>query len=326
MRFLWKSQLKQERGKFLPKASSTQKKTNRKERLEVQAGRSLGAWFLLAALWLFFLGTVGYLVLFSPYLALDSPRITGLSSIDEPSFRGAVDTELAQRFLGSVSRNRFFLVRSEKLAETLQARYPLIRNIRIERTFPSTLTIKVEERETIVIWCSQENCLQVLENGNAIPVTDVYNSEPNVTHTLTITDESSQSIEAGERVFESEFSSFPVELKSALEEKLGLTIEKRMSVSSRFANELRVMTSTGWRLFVSTRLPVDSSVAALALLFDTELPAEAQSKLEYVDLRTENRIFYRFQDGHEEQIDDSNKSVTSEPAKGETSKTEKKKK
>lgn len=328
MRFLWKSQLKRERGKFLPKASAIHKKTNRKEQLEIKAGRSMGAWLLTIMLWFFFFGTVGYLVFFSPYLALDPPQIAGLSLIDEASFRGVVNSELEQQFFGLLSRNRFFLVRPEKLAETVQSRFPLIRNIRIERIFPSALVITVEERETIVLWCSQEKCFQVLENGDVVPVTDAHHSELSASHTITITDESGQSMEPGERVFEQGFSLFPMTLKRGLEERLGITLDKSMTVSSRFANELRVTTDRGWRLFVSTRLPAQSSIDALTLLLDAELSAEAQSKLQYIDLRTENRIFYRYQDGHEEQI--NNQPETSNPSgdkiNTENAKTEKKKK
>ena len=73
-----------------------------------------------------------------------------------------------------------------------------------------------------------------------------------------------------------------------------------MRLVSRFADELRVKTKGGWQIYFGTRIPLEASLEALQLLFEKELPEERHGDLEYIDLRTENRVFYRYKEGIEE--------------------------
>lgn len=307
MRFLWKSQLKQEKGRFVPKPLAQRKKVTRKERLELP-GRGAGRLLGVAVLWVLFFGTGAYLVLFSPYLALDPPRITGLEHIDAEHFSETVAGELSQRYLDLFPRARFFLLQPKRLEATLLARYPLIQKLEITRTFPSTLEIAVSERPGLVLWCTGGTCLHILENGAALPTSDVYHETVNQSRTITIEDLSGQTIAPGEGVFEPDFVFLPQIIRQSLQETLGLATENTMTVTSRFANELRVKMTAGWQIYFSTRLSPEASLAALQLLFDTEIPQERRSQLLYIDLRTENRIFYRYQEGTTEE------TLTTEPA------------
>ncbi len=296
MQFLWKSQLKKERGKFLVKNTSAQKKTNRKERLVSSMEQSSRSYAGVIFLWLLFLGTGAYVVLFSPYLILKEPEITGLEHIDRASFLETVESELDQKYLRSIARNRYGLIRSKALEQTLQNRYPLIRSIEVRQVFPDTVLISLEERETLLLWCTDDTCVHILEDGSGIPVTDVYQTEENQSRTLVLRDMSGQSLLNEEKRFESEWITMPVLFKRSLQEQFSLEIEKEMSFSSRFANEIRVKTKSGFEIFFGTKVPLESSLSALALLLEKEIPKERQSELEYIDLRTENKVFYRYRD------------------------------
>ncbi len=301
MRFLWKSQLKRERGKFLPKNDSERGKKNRKERLKAQGPDSSQHSLGVITLWLFFLGTTVYLFFFSSYLVLSPPYITGLHSIDKTAVQATVAAELSERYAGIVSRNRFFLFGSEALSRTLRARYPLIRNIHIQQIFPERINIDIEERDTLILWCSAEQCVHVLEDGTTLPVTDVYNSEENRAKTLTLRDTSGQPLQIGEGVLSQDFVSTTLVLRQSLKERFHLEIERKITLSSRFANELRVRVED-FEIYFSTKFPVNVSLDALALLFEKEIPVENRSNIQYIDLRTENRIFYRYKDGKEEEM------------------------
>ena len=156
------------------------------------------------------------------------------------------------------------------------------------------------ERDTIILWCAAETCLHVLENGSVIPVTDVYQEEQNRAHTITLRDESNQAISPGSRAFEDGFVSLVVSLKERLRERFGLETENTIFLASRFANELRIKTTAGWEIYFSTRIPAEDSLDTLGLLLEDEIPKERLNMLRYIDLRTENRVFYRYQDGKEE--------------------------
>lgn len=296
MRFLWKSQLKRERGKLLPKSTLGKNKATRKDRFESRTQRH-GTYPLIIFLWLLFFGTAGYLVLFSSYLALGSWRVTGLTLVPEIAFQEAVNQELSHQYFGLIARNRFFLLQPKQLEHFLQERYPLIRSVSVRRTFPDTFEIIVEEREALVLWCVADTCAHILEDGSVVPTTDVYQKEENQSRTLMIRDDSGQPLKFGAGVFADGFVTSVVTLRKELGDRLGLATRKTLAFSSRFANELRVETEAGWWIYVNTRLPIETSLDALQLLLEEEIPQSRQASLDYIDLRTENRAFYRYQDG-----------------------------
>ncbi len=298
MQFLWKSQLKKERGKFLPKEALVRKKGTRKERL-VSATKEPRTSFGVMALWVLFLGTGVYLVLFSPYLALEEPKISGLEQIGREEFSFRVHELLAETSLKVLARNRYFLVRAKKMEEELRKEYPLIKTMRVETVFPNQLTIMVEERDSVLLWCSGERCLHILEDGTAVSLTEAYEREENRSRTVIVRDMSGQELMLGGQALEATLVSFPLSIRQLLEERFGITLEKEMTLASRFANELRVKTTGGWEIFFGTRVPLETSFQALGLLFQKEIPENRRGDLEYIDLRTENRVFYRYKNQEE---------------------------
>jgi cell division septal protein FtsQ len=325
MRFLWKTQLKKERGKFLPQKTDGRNVPSRRERLEPKGEQSfsfLGTLFL----WLLFLGTLIYVVVFSPYLALTSWEVTGLSLVPAESFQADVDQEIHHKYLSVIPRDRYLLVRPRALEQFLKERYPLIKNLVVTRIFPHTLHLTVEERNILLLWCVSDTCGHVLEDGSVREVSSVYEEEENKNHTLFLRDGSAEPLRFGSDVYDPQVVALALALPQALQERFGIETEKEMSFSSRFANELRVKTKQGWELYISTRLPLDTSLETLRLLFEKELPEDRRSGLQYIDLRTENRIFYRYQDGVVQETEEKVQSSSGETKEVSSDKKEEKKK
>lgn len=300
MKFLWKTQLKKERGKFLPKDAQARKKTSRKEQLSSTLKQPVHPYLGVGLLWTLFVGTGAYLVLASTYLVLQAPRISGLEQIDAQDFAGTVARELGEKYLGVVSRNRYFLVRPTTLEQDLLAAYPLIRKARVQPSFPDGLAIEVEEREALVVWCSADTCSHILEDGSTLPVTERYQDEANRSRTITLRDMSGEPLPVGTKVWEADSVALPALIRRSLREQFSLETESEMTLSSRFANELRVKTSEGWEIYFGIDIPLETSLQVLKLVFEKEITEERRRDLQYIDLRTENRVFYRYREGKEE--------------------------
>ena len=315
MRFLWKTQLKQERGRFVQKEVPARKKTRKSPVPPSRTGLAIAGVLLL---WGTLLSTVAYLVLFSPYLALSNPVIDGRDRIESQVFEDVLNQELHKKYLGKIDRQRFFLLRPRALEQVLRDRFPLIREVTVSRTFPDRFSIALTERSALLLWCI-DTCFHIREDGTVMPKTAVYDEEANQVRTITIRDESLESIPSEGVVFDPSFVALPSEIRTALEEELGIETSPELRVTSRFSNELRVRTVTGWEIYFATDLPVEKSLSALSLLLEKEISSERQNDLLYIDLRTENRVFYRFQEGKETKVPE----VVPEPAK-EVKKKEKK--
>ncbi|MBP9727819.1 MAG: FtsQ-type POTRA domain-containing protein [Candidatus Moranbacteria bacterium] len=296
MRFLWKTQLKKEHGKFLPQAVEKKKK---KREASFGSTEERALFFGGIFLWSLFLGTVVYVGVFSPYLKYSDWQVTGLTLVEEERVRETIQQKMDHKYLGFIPGDTFFVLQPRVLELLLREQYPLFQKVLVKRVFPHTLTVIVEERPTILLWCSVGVCAHVLENGDTVSVTDVYQQGENQSRTVVIEDRSGQPIRFGEKTFESYFASRILLLREQLRDRFDLETESSFSFTSRFANEIRLRTMEGWEVYFSTLLAPEASLQTFALVYDDEIPKERLSQLEYIDLRTENRIFYRFKNSDE---------------------------
>lgn len=297
MRFLWKTQLRREGGKLFPKNSQTKNRSNRKEQLESSRGKR-GSYGGVLFLWMLFFGTVIYVVFFSPYLLIHPPVfMSGVENIEESSLEEFFQEKLSGKYLKVLPKNSFFLVQPKRLEVLLKETYPLIQSVSLTRVFPSGLQAVFQERKHIVLWCSGEVCYHLLENGSAKKTTPVFETEANRSYTIFVRDTSLLPVEEGDFVVGESFVPFAASLWESFKESLDMDIENTFTTSSRFADELKIKTGEGFEVYVNTQRPITTSLDALHILFEKEINTEDRRQLKYIDLRTENRIYYSFQDG-----------------------------
>lgn len=284
-------------------------------------------------LWLLLAATLFYIAFFSLFFLVGTPRLAGMSEVSEEALSGSVETELAGTYLGIFPKRNFFLIRPHILEERLLSEYPLFASVSVTRVFPDSMRVEVREREKIVLWCSGEPsrnafetippaapCSLIDEEGRAKEVGRALSPE-NIPYVLFITDTSGKSAALGEKVFDPGYGAFVIRMNEMFLEQLGFALEPQYATVSRFANEVRAKTSEGWEVYVSSDIPIDSSLNALKLLFMKELPQEKRAKLAYIDLRVENRAYYAFREEeaaeHTENPSDPS-SVSTEDKKAET--------
>ena len=296
MQFLWKSQLRREKGRLLPKNSVPKKKTSRKEKLHVEHDKRK-AYFGVTFLWILFLGTIIYVMFFSPYLTLTDVRTASSQEDQKIAVEKFVVSRITGKYFGIFPRNNFFLTFPKRLENNIQSEFPLVKDVQIKRVFPDTLMVELSPREKLVVWCTGLSCYHVLENGTIREKTALFDQGINQEQTLTIRDMSEKSLDLNSHPFPETFVPFVVSLKEGFQNRLGIEIEDSFTVSSRFAEELRVKTLAGWEIYVSTKRPLDTTLNSLGVLFEKEITEEKRSYLKYIDLRTENRMYYVFREG-----------------------------
>lgn len=298
-------------------------RTSRREQLETsRTGRGAYVGVGIVFLWFLLGATALYVFFFSPFLLIEQPGISGSQNIPEEKVRQFLDGRISGKYFGIVPRNSFFVVRPETLERLLMEEFPLLRSVTAIRTFPNDMRVELSERDKILLWCSGDDCYVLAEDGTLRESSKVFASEENLARTIRVTDLSAQPVAAGQRIAESDFMVFATSAEFAFRERLDIGLENAYSTASRFAGELRVRTGQGYEVYLNTTVPLEDSLDALALLFEKEVPEERRGKLRYVDLRTENRIYYAFQDGEQQEV----QPVAAEESKAEEKKSEEKKK
>jgi cell division septal protein FtsQ len=284
-------------------------------------------------LWFLFFAALFYIAFFSVFFLVSAPQIIGASEISEETLRGFVEKQLEGKYFNIFPKNNFFLMRPRTLETQLLEEFPLLFSANVTRAFPDGFRVTVTEREKIILWCSGEparddssgQCFLADEEGKAQDGERALLPE-NISHTIFITDMSGKAVTLGEKVFDPDYGKFVVQLNDSFQEQLEISLEPHFTTISRFANEVRAKTSEGWEVYFGTDVPLQSSLDALKLLFAKELPKELRSKLAYIDLRTENRVYYVFREGENMENKDVVASPVSQAKASDTESNKKKKK
>lgn len=283
--------------------------------------------FSVIALWSLLFVTFFYLAFFSTFFRIGEPRISGANKVPEEVVRAFVEQEITGTYLGIFPKRDFFLVRPLRLEEQLRQEYPLFAAARVTRIFPDGVRIDVTERKKNILWCAGESCYLIDEEGKATENERALLPE-NTVHSLFVTDTSGKVVTAGEKVFDPSYGAFVIRLNELFATELNITLDPHMTTVSRFANEVRVKTNEGWEAYVSTDVPLESSVNALRLLFEKKLPGEMRAKLAYIDLRAENRVYYALRESERpegENMDTATTPVLIEEQKTDSESKKKKK-
>ncbi len=305
MGFLWQRAKKKSSSKnktrFLRTALPKRREGRVVKKEDTQrSGTLVGVLFL----WLLFLATLCYVLFFSVFFLVGVPEIRGTERISQTAFLASVENQLTGKYLGMFPKRNFFLIRPRALESFLRAEYPLLSSITVTRVFPDGLSLSVTEKERILLWClkqfaetgeemaaSENSCFLIDETGRARDGKRAL-LEENTTVTLFITDMSARAVMEGERVLDPSYGDFVIHIHRLFEDQVGIAIGAEYTTVSRFANEVRAKTSEGWEVYFNTEIPLTASLNTLTLLLEKELLPEKRSRLSYVDLRTENRVYY----------------------------------
>jgi cell division septal protein FtsQ len=247
------------------------------------------------ALWALFVLVTVYALFFSSFLTIRDIRISGNRAVDEEGIRALIREDLQGRYNGLWPNDNLLWASGERMESRLKDRFRQIRTVRLEKVFPSTLSVTLEERKTVLLWCSQGKCFYIDEEGYAYDEADTGRPEDADGSFLRITDMSDQFVDMREPVLDKSFVQFALQARESFREMLGIETAPEASTPSRLSSELRLKTREGWEAYLDTALPLEKSVRTLGLLLKKEISQEDRPRLKYVDMRSENRFYYAFQ-------------------------------
>lgn len=222
-----------------------------------------------------------YVLAYSPVFRLDNIKISGknrlsdenvISLVRQAAFRG-----VTANFLGS---NNFLAWPSGEVNVSATA----LAYAKISKDWlTKSVRIDIRERTRFGIWCIRENaCFWFDENGT------VFEEAPATEGPLIIKvyDAQNQPLTIGSKIAEERF------LKNILSVLAGfkkLDFSAKKITLERSLQEIRITTYDGLSIFFSIRFDPTAAIASLKDLGKTV----SIQKLNYLDLRIENRIYYK---------------------------------
>lgn len=252
-----------------------------------RARRGLFWGAILLALGLIVVGAL-WVVVRSNLFKVQEVEIVGATYVSPDAVRDFLDTNVAlgqvARFLGSEN----LLAWPDRFEEGDLADLPALSSLRVEKNyFKRSVTVEVEERERVGIWCfaraEPKNCFWFdrggilfmpgyFAEGSLIPLLDDHSREP---------------LALGGTALPARSMPNLISIFSALD-SIDLSI-REIRLDDLGKEEVEARTYDGLRLLFSLRFPaIGVADAIVAVRKITPL-----SELQYIDFRVENKVYYK---------------------------------
>ncbi len=227
-----------------------------------------GIWILVILLLL--TGLV-YFFLFSSYFKIENVYIVGAEEL-EPQVSEIIQKRLTQK-------SNIFLFSDGAAKAEIADNFSIFNKVEIEKGFPDALKVELVKREPVIICSSLGDQFLIDADGIAFKAEEEVGNLPTV--------EKNIDLKVTDKVFSSEFVSFVKELWENFPAKTHLKIEKILVPETDFV--IDVYTDRSWRAIFDTTKNCTKQLDNLALI----LPEIGDQKIEYVDLRLEEKIYYK---------------------------------
>lgn len=263
----------------------------------------------------FFLGVVFYSFVFANFIEINSISIENSGgSIPADKIIQFINSEMNDKYLKIFSKKNFIFLDTNKLEELVKSDFKKIKKISIQKKFPNKLIATIEERGLILSLCSRGNCYFIDENGYAYEKANFELEDVRENRAAKLIDESGKEIKEGEYVLMPKYVEFITSIEDAIKNETSLEILNEYRTQSRISQEVIVQTKKGWDIYFNAKFPIDKSVRMLKTLMNRQIMLRDLNDLEYIDLRSENKVFYRMIGGVTQEEEDTKKE---EELKGE---------
>ncbi|MFA7209764.1 MAG: FtsQ-type POTRA domain-containing protein [Parcubacteria group bacterium] len=240
-----------------------------------------------------FLGAAVYALFFSPLLTVKSVAVDGLESLDRRSIINVADGVMGRKYFDVFDGSNLILVSSSGIEKALNDKFKKIESIKIDKQFPDKLSINIKERGSILVFCSGPVCYVIDRDGRAYAQADFQSNELDERKLIILQDLSQRNLPMAEVSIETGLADFLKKVKNAMDRDLNLGIKQEWSTPILISGDLRAETSEGWKIYFNYAIDADKEIEMLKTVLENSLNGIARADLEYVDLRLDNKVYYK---------------------------------
>jgi cell division septal protein FtsQ len=265
---------------------------------EKKRGRKFSR-FLFWLLLLVFLGICAYLLFFSPFLEINSVSVEGNKEISSVDITKSVEKYFEGKFFFYLPKGNFFLARQEEINRVVSSISKKLEVVSIEKKFPGSMQIKVIERKAELAWCSGGVCYSIDKDGLSYEGAQGNEDGLRAKNFLVVVDDSARPVEIGKTKIDSEYIIWIENVSTMIKDRLNVKIVESFHTPGAASNEVNIRMNEGWILKISSQYSIDESQKIIQTLFEKELNEETRKKLDYLDLRVKNKIYYKIKNTDE---------------------------
>jgi len=222
---------------------------------------------------------LSYLFIFSQIFKIEEIEI---SSTDD-----SLKLKVEEVIKSEIGKN-IFLVNLNEINKEILNQFPEIAQLSLKRKFPRIISVQIEIREPVGIWCYQsyDKCFFINKEGIIFKAVGEESIEGKV---MILSLKEREIFVLGEKILIPQILELILEIKKELGKNLKIEVENFTIVSEK---RLNVRTKENWEIYFNLKKDVGLELTKLKVLLEKEIPPEERRNLEYIDLRFE-KIFYK---------------------------------
>ncbi|MGA2417812.1 MAG: FtsQ-type POTRA domain-containing protein [Candidatus Staskawiczbacteria bacterium] len=249
-------------------------------------------WFWIVILFLIIVLFIFYLVLFYPGLQIKNIVVSGNDKISTQELQDVIfnnaNTGLVKFWNFQITSKSIFLFNINKIDKEILEKFPTIEKVTINKKLPQTIMLGVTEREPVGVFCDNNNCFLIDNNGIVF--------EPLSTNPANVlivrqdpkgTPENGQ-VFTGEDVVAQNIINAISKIQKSLKDNFQIDLKEALVASSV---RLNVTTSENWQIYfdLSPESDINLQLTKLNLLLNGGMSADSRKNLRYIDLRPQDR-------------------------------------
>jgi hypothetical protein len=243
--------------------------------------------FWLGILLLIFIGAIFYFLFLSETFQIEKIIVTGEEKVSTEEIKQFIEEKLGGKILFFPTKSTFS-VNLDEIRKNILNNFPQIAEVEIKRGLPDALNVLVVERLGLVIWCQQESCF-LLDNEGVI----FEEALPEIDLIKIINQQSIMPPFLGDKVIEKDSLSKIFNVASELETNLKIPIKEFIIA---FEDKLIVLTEEGWEIYFNLQGDVEWQLTKLGAVLEEKIPSEKRKDLEYIELRFGNFANPKYRD------------------------------
>jgi cell division septal protein FtsQ len=255
-------------------------------RMEKGTRKKRGLFFFI--LFFLFMGGVVYFLVYSPVFKVEQIIIRGINEVDNlNAVQLAIKKYTAGYKLWVWPKNNILFLSEENLGRFLTDNVS-VDDLKIKKRLFKTMEIEGQDRLPVFLWQEGEQKYYINKAGLVMAAVEANNIKYNLP---LISRSTTTVVIVGEKMIDEGDVSF---IRTALDKiDKGLKEFKiiKTEVEDYKNREVSFYTDEGWRLIVDTEGELDKTLWDLAAFLKQE--TVDTKKLEYIDIRIPNKIFYK---------------------------------
>lgn len=220
----------------------------------------------------------------SPFFRVTQVSVTGLKTVPKDLVLEKVSQTVAGGSTLFLPRDSQWLYPAGQISSELKQAFPSFTKVKVSRHFLHGVTIAVVEQPVSLVWQSADQQYLVGENGVV-----TGHLPPGYRAKLVITDTAKLPVSVGKQILSPSFIDF---MQTVYEQLPGTVHTKVATVTvAETTLEATVVTAAGYSIFFDTTRSPEKQLGYLKEIVD-QVTAQHQA-LDYIDLRVDDRIFYK---------------------------------